>query len=168
MENQISCTPLFKRWVKFLKQKNLYGRYILCMHRTNKWKDKLFKNRSENLWGNWTITTSISTTPISVDVRDIYLSKSDYFKDRYNINTLQELRSHLCNVGGYVSYEECIFWVRVYDEFRKAEERTNPVLPVPRSFKNRVGRRGKVKGAREENSPWYTNFYEDRKVLWRR
>lgn len=166
MENQISCTPLFKRWVRFLKQKNLCGRYILCMHRTNRWKDNIFKNRRGNLWTNWTITSS---APIhNVSIRDIYLSKSDYFRERYEVNTLQELRTHLYNLGGYISYEEGVFWMRVYDEFRKVEERTNPILPVPRSFKNRGNQRSKVKGAREDNLPWYTNFYEDRKVLWRR
>ena len=165
MKNQDSCGPLFKRWVRFLKDKKIYGRYILYIQEANRKKDEVRQVQRYNTWGYWNYT--FGDSPITCKPNKIYLSKNDYFKDRFEINSLKELRKHLFDVYVLYSYFESDFWFNTFEEFKKIEERKNPKLPIPRGFRPRH-RKFKGKGLREENSPWYSNYYQDKKVLWRR
>ena len=162
MEKQDLCGLLFKRWVRFLKDKKTYGRYLLCIQAANKRKDalcKLYSSRGNNIWNDWTyIGDEIN--------KKIYLSKNDYFKDRFEINNLTGLSNHIACLNLYLSYSDSSFLTETYLSFRHIDEKKNPALPVPRGFRKT---KRKVHGRqREDNSPWYNSFYQDKRILWRR
>lgn len=143
----IEVSDFYKTWVLFLKEKKLYGRYLLDIQTAN-------KIYYEGIRCYDLIIPRLSWQ------RTVYLSKIDYFDKRFKIDSFHSLQSHLSHLSSFFTYEEYDFMRKTFLMFRTwvLEEKRNIMLKK----KNKM-----IKKKEEENSPWYNRYYQDKKTLWR-
>ena len=160
----IEATEFYKKWIRYLKENKLYGRYLLDIQSANKlaYERKKQSNEHSDAW--W-----VDFTLCYCSKRDIFLTKADIFKGRFYINDFRALKEHIWNLCSYFGAKESIFLSDTYKKYcsfvEEAEKKNR--LPIPRGFRKKKDR-VRLKGSSEENSPWYNSYYQDRKVLWRR
>lgn len=152
----------YKKWVKFLKSKKLYGRYLLDIQSVN----RLIQNRDESRRVNRNFWFDMPY--IICSKKDIFITKKDVFKNRFEIHNFQDLQWHVWNLASYFEEKESSFLYGAYIDYRKfVEDEKKKQFPIPRGFRKKKSKT-KVKCSEEENAPWYNSFYQDKKVLWRR
>jgi hypothetical protein len=156
----IEATEFYKKWIRYLKENKLYGRYLLDIQSANKlaYERKKQRNKHGDAW--WVDFTLCYCSKI-----DIFLTKADIFKDRFYINDFRTLKEHIWSLCYYFGPKESIFLSDTYKKYCSFVEKNR--LPIPRGFRKKKGR-VRLKGSSEENSPWYNSYYQDKKVLWRR
>ena len=160
----IEATEFYKKWIRYLKENKLYGRYLLDIQSANKlaYERKKQINKHNDAW--W-----VDFTLCYCSKRDIFLTKADIFKYRFYINDFRTLKQHIWDLCCYFGPKESIFLSDTYKKYcsfvEEAEKKNR--LPIPRSFRKKKDR-VRLKGSSEENSPWYNSYYQDKKVLWRR
>ena len=154
----------YKKWVKFLKSKKLYGRYLLDIQSVN----RLIENRNKSRCGFSNENFWFDMSYVICSKKDIFITKKDIFKNRFEILNFDGLQWHLWNLASYFEEKESSFLYGAYREYRKfVEDQKKKQLPIPRGFRKKKSKT-KVKCSEEENTPWYNSFYQDKKVLWRR
>jgi hypothetical protein len=149
----MEVSNFYKKWVAFLKQRKVYGKYILCIQSAN-------KNIITKQHGMWE-TTYVSTI-------EPFFSKNDYFSERLKIQNICDLSYHISLLSFKFCGNEYIFLNKIFSDFSKLiEEERKKRLPIPRKFKIKKNS-GRAKGEQEENSPWYNQFYQNKKNQWRK
>jgi hypothetical protein len=88
----MEVSNFYKKWVAFLKQRKVYGKYILCIQSAN----KNIITKQHGMWG----TPYVSTI-------EPFFSKYDYFNERLKIQNIRDLSGHIsllsfrfCHCGG--------------------------------------------------------------------
>lgn len=158
----MEVSNFYKKWVRFLKKEKLYGRYLLDIQSANRLYDE--ENRmlrdNHNIYNFFMSYCVVKRTP--------FFSKKDYYDSRFTINSIVELRYHIFNLAFRFNSEESDFLHKALGNFIKLIElEKKNALPIPRSFRAKKSG-SRVRGEREENSPWYSNYYQNKKQQWRR
>ena len=165
----MEVSKFYKKWVGYLKARKVYGRYLMYIQSANrkideeKKRDREYRENREHMW-------FVEFTWLSYLIENIgpYFSKEDHFQDRFYVNNIRELRYHINTMSFRFPREQSDFLFKTISDFQKLLElEKEKALPVPRSFRKRPSGH-KFRGEREENSPWYNKYYQNKKQVWKR